>query len=88
LPTTKVFKTRMQGNSVSISIAKDADVPVGREYSFEMDKDGRLIYTPVVEKKNPWHDGTLDGYDFEADVKQMGFNGGYESSVGAEGGQY
>lgn len=43
---------------------------------------------PVDKQANPWHDGTLAYYDFKEDVAQMGFNGGNELSVGAEGGQF
>ncbi|MBS0956708.1 antitoxin [Lactiplantibacillus plantarum] len=84
----KIFKTRKQGNSVSIGIAKSAQVEAGEHYSFEKDEDGRLIYTPMKVSDNPWHNGAFDHYDFNADVKKIGFNAGYEESVGCEGGQY
>ncbi|WP_251913455.1 hypothetical protein [Lactiplantibacillus plantarum] len=84
----KIFKTRKQGNSVSIGIAKSAQVDPGKHYYFEKDKAGRLIYTPVEVNENPWHTDAFINYDFEDDVKKFGFNAGYEKSVGREGGQY
>jgi len=52
-----------------------------------MKQDDYSMNFPVSKETNPWHDGTLAHYNFKADVAQMGFNGGNEPSVGAEGGQ-
>lgn len=84
----KYYKIKKQGNSLTISINKDAEIKEGQLYSLEINSAGQLIYTPVESPTNIWDTEEAQNHNFQKDLKEIGFNVGNESSKGQEGAEY
>lgn len=63
-------KTRKVGNSVSLSIPKQLNIEVGKEYVVYQSKNGGLIFSPKLQNpflsKTPYEDSVEDEWQLQA----------------------
>lgn len=77
------FKTRKNGNSISITVPKSAGISENEIFSLQKE-NGNLVYKPLKEKSNPWKNGKFKNHDFRQDMKELEFDIGNENPVGKE----
>jgi len=76
------YKTRKNGNSMSITVPKSAGISENETFSLER-VDGNLVYRPT-EQDNPWKNGQFKNHDFRKDMQKLEFDIGNEKPVGKE----
>lgn len=75
------FSTRKTGNSLVITVPKNAGVPIGKKFTLVVKEDGSLVYRS--NDNNPWLNGDFDDIDFRANLKEVG-NYGLDEAQGKE----
>ncbi|WP_125591143.1 AbrB/MazE/SpoVT family DNA-binding domain-containing protein [Companilactobacillus jidongensis] len=77
------YKTRKNGNSMSITVPKSAGISENESFSLQKE-NGNLIYKPLKEENNPWKNGHFKNHDFRNDMNKLEFEVGSETPVGKE----
>jgi len=77
------FKTRKNGNSISLTVPKTIGIQENEEFSLSY-IDGNLIYKPIKKNNNPWENGEYSKYDFRKLRNELDFEIINSNSVGKE----
>lgn len=70
------FKTRKQGNSVTVTLPKNSGIPAGVEVTASGFNESSVTYKVVKPrlKKNRFKNFDRSRYDFEQDIKELNYN--------------
>ncbi|MFC6176578.1 antitoxin [Companilactobacillus huachuanensis] len=77
------FKTRKNGNSISITVPKSAGISENEIFSLQKE-NGNLVYKHLESQNNPWKNGHFKNHDFKKDMETLEFDVGNETAVGKE----
>ncbi|ANK62998.1 AbrB/MazE/SpoVT family DNA-binding domain-containing protein [Loigolactobacillus backii] len=80
-----IFKTRKQGNSIAVTIPKEAGIKPGVELAVTRIND-QLVYVPVKPKQpiNLFASAAVKKHDFAQEVNDLGYNPDKIAPIGHE----
>ncbi|WP_434520433.1 hypothetical protein ACLHK8_05165 [Pediococcus sp. M21F004] len=80
-----IYKTRRQGNSVTVTIPKEANINAGTELAVTQTSAG-IIYVPIkpTKKTNRYATQAAKNHNYQQDIDDLGYDPNTQPPVGSE----